>query len=115
MPRCRPTSLVSIEWRKIKMVELDYNNPEHKTMCEEIILAKRLNRRPYYTVYEQGSFFFEWGRALKFWNRRTYNVSIEKQLIRSEDSYVFRVHTMSGILKVKARVPIQVIEQTGGI
>ena len=96
-------------------MELDYNNPEHKTMCEEIILAKRLDRKPYYTVYKQGSFFYEWGRALKLWTRRTYNVSVEKQLIRSEDSYVFRVYTSSGILKIFAKVPIEVIEQTGGI
>ena len=96
-------------------MELDYNNPEHKTMCEEIILAKRLNRNPYYTVYPQGSFFYEWGRALKLWNRRTYNVSVEKQLIRSEGCYRFIVTTMSGIQKIVARVPIEAIEQTGGI
>ena len=97
------------------MVELDYNNPEHKTMCEEIILAKRLNRKPYYSVYKQGSYFYEWGRALKLWNRRTYDVSVEKQLIRSEGLYLFRVFTSSGILKAMAKVPIEAIEQTGGI
>lgn len=39
------------------MVELDYNNPEHKTMCEEIILAKRLKRIQYYSTYGKGTFF----------------------------------------------------------
>ena len=97
------------------MVELDYTNPEHKTLCEEIILAKRLNRRPYYTTYGKGSFFYEWGRKLKFWSGKTHNISIEKVLLRSSGVYRFRVSTMSGLQKIVADVPIEVIEQTGGI
>ena len=97
------------------MLELDYNNPEHKNMCEEIILAKRLRRKNYYSTYEQGEFFYEWGRKLKLWNRRTYSVSVEKSFYHSENAYTFKVTTSSGIQKILARIPREVIEQTGGI
>lgn len=97
------------------MMELDYNNPEHKTMCEEIILAKRLKRLPYYSVYEKGSFFYEWGAKLKLWTRRADNISVEKCYLSSSKQYMFRVTTSSGITKAIAKVPYEVIQQTGGI
>jgi len=98
------------------MRELNYNDPQDKTLCDHIILCYQIKNGANTfrsTSFNKGKDFYEWGAQNKLWQRRHEAVRIIVGRRYDPDVALVRIVNLSGKTLVKFLVPLQDYQNWG--
>lgn len=98
------------------MRELNYNDPQEKTLCDHIILCYRLKRGTLLSgqiTFGKDKEFYEWGAVNKLWTRRNGLIRVRFQVKSYQEIAWCKVSNATGDTLVKFIVPLEDYQNWG--